>query len=414
MRLLVAFVLALVAPITLSAAGVDVTMAKRGNVRFGPSTSAPIVTTLTPGTTVRLLRPAEGQPGWYEIQFPRQGVAWMHAKVLTATDDPRIMRVTVDNARVRADARQLGELVAQLALNETVEWIGSEMNGKWTGRKVGDWYAVYPSGAVAYCYQSVLQLNTDTFKRIEHDQVAGSQAEQAWQQAKQTYAAYRKVLQADQAQGLNQDWAGLDSQLQRVIDEHPTVRTRLLANKLQNGIRKVLAAGSKVLPNGRRPATLLPEAPIQPVRPPTPAVPPVAQPPVAQPPVAQPPVAQQPPVQQPPVAQPPVAHQPPAKPAPTQPPPVSQPPVVAGAVPYEGWLFQKDIPGVDAQHVLVGADSQVSALIKLPAGSAITLSEFFWRRVAVRGSAEKVKITVDGISLTVPKIMVDDIHLLRR
>ena len=120
-----------------SAQGYQAEMAVRGRVRFGPSTKAPTVTTLTPGTKVTILRPAEGVQGWYEVQFPRQGHAWVHKKVLAPTADSRRFRVIVDKANVRDDSRINANLVTQLALNEEVEWVGREIDGTFLGRKVG-------------------------------------------------------------------------------------------------------------------------------------------------------------------------------------------------------------------------------------------------------------------------------------
>ena len=81
----------------IAAQGYVAEMAVRGRVRFGPSTSAPTVTTLTPGTKVTILRPAKVFR-WYEIQFPRQGHAWVHSVTLAPTNDPRRFRV-IDKAK---------------------------------------------------------------------------------------------------------------------------------------------------------------------------------------------------------------------------------------------------------------------------------------------------------------------------
>ena len=190
-------------------------MAVRGRVRYGPSTKASTVCTLNPGTTVQVLRAAEGQDGWYEIQFPRQGHAWMHRKVLAPTDNPTTFRVTVDKARVRADSRIQGELVAQLDLNETVEWVGSEIDGKWIGRSVGQWLAIYPPSAVAYTHQSVLKLSQDDLARLDNNILAGHALEKTWRDAQTQYRSFRKVLETDRQKGLALDWASLQGQFSK-------------------------------------------------------------------------------------------------------------------------------------------------------------------------------------------------------
>jgi uncharacterized protein YraI len=99
----------------LVAEGVEVPIrVTNGNIRFGPSTQAPVVVTLPRGTMVTVLGPVAGQPGWYRIRFPRQGGAWMHERNLQLLEDGRHIKVMADSSRVRNDSRINAELVAQV------------------------------------------------------------------------------------------------------------------------------------------------------------------------------------------------------------------------------------------------------------------------------------------------------------
>ena len=137
-----------------------VPMTKNGNVRYGPSTSALVIITLRPGNQVQLLGPAEGRAGWYEIAFPEDGGAWMHSKVLQPTGNPKEWIVTVDGASVRSDSRINAELVAQLRRGTVVRQHGfDDASGNFKGIAVGKWLKVYPTGATAFVYQSVIGLD---------------------------------------------------------------------------------------------------------------------------------------------------------------------------------------------------------------------------------------------------------------
>lgn len=363
-----------------TAPGVTVTMAARGNVRYGPNKDAPIVTTLSPGAEVVVVNQVGTE--WYAIQFPRQGHAWMHAKVLGPTDDPRRLRVLVDQAHVRADSRIKAELVAQLDRGEIVEWVGAELDGVWQGRKIGDWYAVYPPSAVAYCHASVLALTTEQTAATQANAYSQHAAEQAWQKAKATYAECYAALQRDQQAGLRQDWESLARTLQDVVAGHPRLRTRLDAEKLLRVIRRVQAASTQAAAGGSA-VTLMPEP--------------------------EPVVAEQPPQvpEQPAVTAPPVVEEIPVAPTAEEPTgTVALPAPVAVAEPAgsSGWLMQRDVPGGLAKHVLIDADSRVTALIAGGAVAEASFSDYFWRKVGVSGPTRTVVVALDGVEQSVPLI----------
>ena len=383
-RCLLLIVLALDA-VQAATPGVSVTMAARGNVRYGPNKDAPIVTTLSPGSEVVVVDRIGTE--WYAIQFPRQGHAWMHAKVLGPTEDPRRLRVLVDQAHVRADSRIKAELVAQLDRGDVVEWVGAELDGVWQGRKIGDWYAVYPPSAVAYCHASVLALTTEQTAATQRQQHSQHAAEQAWQKAKAAYAERYAALQRDQQAGLRQDWEELASTLQGVVADHPRLRTRLDAEKLLRVIRRVQAASAQAAAGGSA-VTLLPEP--EPVAAETPVV---ADPPaVADTP---PPAGAETQVQ---TASP--AEQPPGTVALPAPVAVAEPEPAGSS----GWLMQRDVPGGLAKHVLVDADSRVTALIVSGGLAEASFSDYFWRKVGVSGPSRSVSIEMDGATQIVPLI----------
>ena len=189
------------------------------------------------------------------------------------------------------------------------------------------------------------------------------------------------------------------------MDGHPKTRTRLLAQKLMSGIARVRTVADKM--RDQASVALLPEL-AEPVRPPQP------KPPV---------VAVNDPQPQITTAQPAQPQQPEVIVTPTKPQVVQQPEVAPPAQPVIttsaggetiGWLFQRDIEGIAVNHVLVDASSQVSALIEVASGSNVVLSEFFWRRVAVRGERVLKTVTIDGQEMTVPLISVTDVYLHRK
>ena len=409
--------LALVALLAACAAllgqeGRTVDMVKRGNIRFGPSTEAPVIVTLNAGSKVELLRPAEGREGWYVIRFPREGHAWMHERTLTPTSDPRRFRVGVDGARVRSDSRASAEMVDELAMGETVEWVGREANGQWFGRKVGSWYAVYPANAIAYVYQSVLGLDGSVVEEVHTQAIAKSASEQLWQDASARYVSYRANMERDPETGLDQEWVVLAHDLAQVVQDHPSIKTRLMAKKLYAGIQRMLAMAQRVrVQQGHTPLPALPDIPDPGVH--------ASSPPQVQPdPITQ--VEPQPPISRPPQPEP----QPQPQPQPEQPSepdvPVSEQvgavlPTVEPAVDNSrmGWLVQRDVELEHVNHALIDENNSVKVLIKTPPGSTVQLSEFFWRRVTVEGATENVTLDLDGQSMTVPVVTVSAVKLVR-
>ncbi|MDA3963703.1 MAG: SH3 domain-containing protein [Planctomycetota bacterium] len=381
-------------------------MSKRGNVRFGPSTEAPVVSTLAAGTEVNVLGAVSGREGWYQIQFPRQGHAWMHQKVLAPTDSPNLMRVTTNGANVRSDARSSAQMVDQLNTGDTVEWVGREVDGQWVGRKVASWYAVYPTSAVAYVHHSVLSLEPAKAVQIQQQAVAENQYEVLWQDAQQRYRGYRQELADNNMVALERDWHGLATDLATVVENHPTFRTRLMAKKLYAGIQRLIVAVQRTrTQQGLPPVAMLPDVPD-----------PVAQPAAPAPAPAQPgPAPAQPVPTQPTPAQPAPAPAQPA-PAPVQPaapealPDLPMPPGEAEAT---GWLVQKEVPALNVHHALINAQNQVTALLLVDAGKPVQLSEFFWARVAVAGPSTSQQAEVDGVQVTVPVITVTGLRLVK-
>ena len=230
-------------------AGTIVTMAKRGNIRYGPHLKAGVIVTLKPGTEVEVLGHAEGQAGWYKIRFPRQGRAWMHSRNLEVTDREGILKVTYDGASVRSDSRITAEKVAEMELGETVEW---------SGLRNGEWYAVYAPGAVAYVYKSVLNLTATKRQEVVAKQHQDSEIEGVWKHAKKAYEAYIAAFQNDAHDALTLNWKGLSEKLTRVVDEHPDLRTRLLAQKLKSNIKRVVQASESIPVAQRREMPELP------------------------------------------------------------------------------------------------------------------------------------------------------------
>ena len=215
--------------------GVAVNTSGRGNVRYGPTTEARVITTLAKDTEVIVYEAVEGRAGWYAVAFPRQGHAWAHEKVLEATDDPNWFIVKRDGANVRSDSRISAELVTQLALGELVEF---------KGRKVGSWLAIHPRGAKAYMYKSVLRLTPDVERAIDERALRDDETEKRWQISKLRYEHYRGIFAQDSKKSLSLDWVGLDEELSYIVAQHPTIRTQLLAKRLQDNIGKVVRAAA--------------------------------------------------------------------------------------------------------------------------------------------------------------------------
>jgi uncharacterized protein YraI len=433
MKLVLTGLLSMMTVLAAVESGTTVTMAKRGNIRYGPSLEAGVIVTLDRGTEVQILGKAEGQPGWYRIRFPRQGRAWMHSRNLAETDREGVLQVTYDGVSVRSDARITAEKIAEMAVGETVEW---------SGRRVGQWYAVYPPSAVAYTYQSVLDLTPAKQQEVVAQEREDLAIETTWKEAERRYRAYYDALQRDAHDALSLDWPHLATMLEEVVSDHPDLRTRLVAQKLRSKIGRIVKA-SAAIPAERRRA--MPDQPAGSA------------------------VAAQQPTQQPaqPAAQEAVqdddgqqAALEPVAPA-DQRGPTSRPLVGGGmdlpeaeddlvtgtATPAAevdaepvaiadgelqtvlaeqeegvglldevggervGWLQELEKPELGTRYVLIG--DGVEAFLKLPPGSDIDLGEFHWRRVRVQGTPQTVDHEVAPEYRGVPLILVESVRMAR-
>ncbi len=375
-------------------AAVATTMAKRGNVRFGPSQAAALVVTLDSNAPVEVLGVAQGMPDWYVIRFPRQGFAWMHQKTLESQDGGKTYVVKEDRARVRDDARQGANLVAELAKGEIVE-------AKDRAR-VGDWVPVYPSSAVAYVHKGLLTaapaMNADIAKKVEKD----DKADLLWQEVQARYTAFKAALDNDIEKAVILDWAYLDGQLAQVIAQHSTVRVQLAAKRLAERIAPVVkAAGEVQKKNGITPSRDVPgQPPIVIAKHVDPAADPVKPADPAKP-------------------------ADPTKPAGTLPKPadiitirdaaVTAPPApgVDGFT-VQGFIEEKAFPQVGSSFVIIDQTGVVCAFLKTKPGSEIQLSEYFWRNVGVKGLSQEVDPALHNLGKKIPLILVDDVMLLAR
>ena len=393
LRALVPFVLASAAFLS-AAEPITATMAKRGNVRFGPSDKAPISTTLPPGTQVEILGAVQrGNETWYQIRFPRQGKAWIHQMNLQKIDEKQY-KVTA-KANVRDDATSGANIVSSVEPGDVVEYQGST---------VGMFLMIYPPRAVAYVSAKVLNLPAaapgQEALQVPVAQTAQKPVERLWLTAKQTYASYAAIAsdKNQQAKAQTLDWSGLSRQLGEVASNHPETEAKLQAGRFKSGVDEVVSHLQRL---GIKPSVTVPEPPAAPAAPSAPLapVPPVAQPPVAQPqpviPPAQPPVAPQP------GAQPPVA-QPDAAGALAN---LAREATAAKAFAVEGFLEQR----ADA-YVVLDSNSRVVGMLKLKAGSTVPLSEYFWRLIGVSGQQDGSAKDDEGRD--VPVILVDDVALI--
>ncbi len=365
-----------------AAEAVVVKLAKRGNIRYGPSLNAPVAVTLPSGTEVTILATVSGSDGkWFQIRFPSEGKAWMHDKVLRAHEDGTFV-VTEDKARVRDDATLGGNIVAELSAGDIVED---------RGRRVGDWVAVYPRNAVAYASHVLFDIAKPVAAQVEQrvEQERGS--DHLWQRAKQTYIEWTAVNDLQRA--LAYDWPALSAQLATVAKDHEKVGTRLDAQRLKDQVDAVAREQKRL-------------GAVSTVRAPEPA----AQP--AQPQPVQPQPVQPQPVQPQPVQPQPLPEQPTTA---TEPIPEPTPEVAAlmgaqaaikptGGFAAEGFLEQR---GVD--YLIVDRTSRVLAFVK-PNGQ-VQLSDYFWREVGIKGQPQG---TVDMGGVAVPVLLVDDVVLLNR
>lgn len=358
---------------------ISATIIKRGNVRYGPNLKAGVICTLRANSKIEIISRAEGLRNWYKIKFPRQGLAWMHKRNLVKTSG-RMMRVTLDGAVVRSDATTGGDVVAELKLNEVIEWKGPQ---------VGSWYAVFVPSAVAYVHQSVVMVDqpiaahdaTGQAEIIERpvvrvpDAAISHPAEDMWKQAKITYEKYYAILQADTSKGLNQDWAGLSKMLTKIVIEHPQLKTKVYAERLRKGIARLVS--------GTAPAPIIKKAPV-----------------VTQLPAQRPVVEHADVVTKNPVVKPVVGKDDPAD--------------LAGFAKTEngvvGWLESKEIESIGVSYVILG-DSGIAAFIKLQAGSRIDLKTMHWRRVIASGETQIVDHLVSEEYKGIPLLILEKIHL---
>jgi uncharacterized protein YgiM (DUF1202 family) len=358
------------------AAGVIVaTVSKFGNVRFGPSKQAKAVTTLKAGQTVEVIGRSKVAE-WWIVRFPASAQVWMHSKVLSAIDGGKRWRVNEDKARARDDARVTAEIVAELDKGQIVED---------RGNSVGDWRAVHLPDAIAYMHESVLDLPADLQQAMVAAAERGDQAKSAWASAQNTYQAFKTQLDQDQKKALDLDWKALAAQLDVVISAHPDAAVKVAAQRLKEPVGQVIAAVDQV-----RTGKGLPPAP-EPVKPTEPA----------------------------PTA--PVTTTP-AGPAPINPDQLRNLDTAAKAVaaatvekrsyPHQGFVSQKDFPKVGVSDVIIDDDGNVVAFLKVKAGAAINLPEYYWRWVGVKGTASVVDKALHDLGREVPLVEVEDVKII--
>jgi hypothetical protein len=355
-----------VLPVTPPTPGsVATTMAKNGNVRFGPSLSARVAVTLPAGAPVEILGIAQGRPDWFAVRFPRQGTAWAHKKVLEAQADGKTFKVIEDRAKARDDATLKGNIVCELTKGEIVE--SKE-------RQIGDWQAIYPASGVAYVHKSLVTIT----EQLPASAPAGEAlVEVTWQRAQKLYAEYQAALKQDLNLAATLDWRYLSDQLETVANEHPSVRAQLTARRMKEAIAKVVAAVEKVQRDNN----------ITPVRPPEPTeMPPVTPKPALIAPKGTEAIQQ-------------VSAQAPQVPVDT-------------AFQAKGWLEERAFPQVGTNHVIIDKDGNVCAFIKVKTGVELQLSEYFWRLVGVKGALLEVDPALHNLGRKIPLIEVEDVTLL--
>lgn len=351
------FASAILAFASLAAAQTTTTVEvlKSGNVRSGPNIKASIFTTMAPGDKIDTFGPDETHPEWYVVTFPKSGRAWVHSKNLAATNDPTKWKVTNDKTIVRIDARITADPVAQLIKDEEIEFLGE---------RVGDWMAIYPPRAVAYMHKTVLQLTAETKAKVDVVVKVEQKIDQSWEELQKEYEAFTAAFAKDPEGTKNQDWSNLIKQLEKVVDEHRDNHIRLTARKYANAIKRsvdrgqapiaVVAVGPKEVTSSEGPKDVAPTI--------KPKVPEVS-------------------------------------------PELTEP---SGYV--KGWMEQRDDVGLGSTFLLLDKKGAEIAWLKTPAGSEINLSEFFWRRIGVKGE----ETTVENKGAKVRVITVKEILLLGR
>lgn len=393
-----------------------VALVKNGNVRYGPSRMARVAATLKSGSVVEIVGAARGTPDWLVIRLPVEAKAWMHIKVLTSTDGGKTFTVTEDRAKARDDATLKGSIVAEVAKGEVVEAKGAN---------VGDWYPVHIPGATAFIHKDVL-AQSDELAALLHSNVASNAAgaariDKVWGAAQARYTAYQNVLERDLDTAAVLDWSYLSQQLGEVVAHHPDAAVKESAQRMQDGIAKVVRAVKKVQD----------EHNVTPVRD-VPGQPAIAEPTVETvdsgvplPPSGEAsadpviPVATVPPVTKPadpvkPTATAEIAQaaQTVPKAAPVPPKPVAPSP--ASLYPAAGYITEQAFPGVGTSYVVIDENQNIQAFIKPKAGSTIQLNDYFWNYVGVKGAKQAVDKSKHNLGKDIPLIEVEDVVILRQ
>jgi uncharacterized protein YgiM (DUF1202 family) len=374
---------------------VATTMSKKGNVRFGPSIQAKVVATLDAGAPVEVLGVAQGMPEWYVIRFPREGSAWIHQKVIKPDADGKKATVSEDRARVRDDSRQGGNIVAELALGETVEIKERARNG--------DWVPIYPPSAVAYVHKSILNVPQQQQAALQQQGAVENKLDDVWAEVQARYASYKKALDQNVEVAATLDWEYVDSQLAQVVDGHPSVRVQLAAKRLKDRIAPVVAAARAVqLDRKITPVRDVPgEAPVV-VKHDPPKIGPL------------PTTPDQPKNTDPAPTKPEIAPLP--KPA------VDElkkaggqaPAAAVGAFAAQGFLEERAVAAVGTSHVIIDKNGKICAFVKTKPGVDLQLSEFFWRLVGVKGDSQMIEAEKHGQGGgPIPLVLVEDVALLQ-
>lgn len=359
------------------------------NVRYGPNRSAKVALTMKSGATVVVLGPARGAPEWLLVRLPRDASVWMHRKVLTPQDGGKTFIVNEDRAKARDDATLGANIVCEVEKGEIVEA---------KGRQVGDWYAVQVPSATAYVHRSVLVENDGLKALPAAPTVDKTYVNQLWEVTQKRYDAYQAALNKDLEVAAILDWNYLSQQLADVIAQHPESQVQAAAQRMRDGIAKVVKAVDGIQREHH-------VAPLKDVP--------------GQPPIPEPVVTQAPPPVAPPVS---------TNPAPTNPGPavVKQPRIDTTAIPTaipdkpkpqypaEGMVMEQAFPGVGVNHVVVDNNQNVLAFIKVKDGSALQLNEYFWRYVGVKGEKVAVDPAKHTLGKDVPLILVEDLVLIKQ
>lgn len=386
LRPLAVLVLAAAMALLPAAEAVTAKLAKKGNVRYGPSKSAPIAVTLSSDTEVELLGKVTKDDGvWYQIRFPREGRAWMHEKTLkVSAADPKIYDVVEDKARVRDDATAGANIVAELSKGDTVELRAND-------NKTGMWLPVFPAKAVAYVHESVLavpQVGAPAVANPNNPAAVPAKPkpiDRLWSMARDTYARYAAT--SDLKQALTLDWAGLSKQLGEVAKSHPDLSVQLEAVRLKNGVDAVV---KEQVRQGVHATTSVPQPPAEAV---------VTTPDPVEPIVT--PVGPTDPV----VALP----KPSDGQATTTSPEVQQ---VMGGPAAGTYVVQGILEQRGDIFVVYDNGGKVVAVLQAKPGATLQLTDYYWREIGVKGSSPGTGKDDQGND--VPIVLVDDVELLKR